>query len=215
VVCSVSFTRSGQHFHARQTAGVWLSYLLRLIFRFFSRSERRKYTVVIGSGKSRRSKNNSGLAAWTCLRLLPPSHPVPAPQIRSTILVLYKLVCMYVYVYVWRWPVWPVCSLPPPAEQEKLDCFRVVRPWRFWTVSSVLTMMLLPCSKAANIGQGTIWTQSEFCACDIPSASKSSWKCIHSVPAQETARHRAKFCWLPVSNVGHKKRGDAQKKNSQ
>jgi len=28
--------------------------------------------------------------------LLLPSHPLPAPQIRSTILVLYKLVCMYV-----------------------------------------------------------------------------------------------------------------------
>ena len=25
-------------------------------------------------------------------------HPVPAPQIRSTILALYKLVCIYVYV---------------------------------------------------------------------------------------------------------------------
>jgi len=33
--------------------------------------------------------------------LLPPSHPVPASQIRSTILALYKLVCMYVHVYVW------------------------------------------------------------------------------------------------------------------
>jgi len=29
---------------------------------------------------------------------LPPSHPVPAPQIRSTILALYKLVCMYVCI---------------------------------------------------------------------------------------------------------------------
>jgi len=28
--------------------------------------------------------------------LLPPSYPVPAPQIRFTILALYKLVCMYV-----------------------------------------------------------------------------------------------------------------------
>ena len=31
---------------------------------------------------------------------LPPSHPVSAPQIRSTILALYKLVCMYVCMYV-------------------------------------------------------------------------------------------------------------------
>ena len=39
--------------------------------------------------------------------LLPPSHPVPAPQIRCTILALYKLVCMYVCMYVrvieWQW----------------------------------------------------------------------------------------------------------------
>ena len=32
--------------------------------------------------------------------LLPPSHPVPAPQIRCTILALYKLGCMYVCMYV-------------------------------------------------------------------------------------------------------------------
>jgi len=32
--------------------------------------------------------------------LLPPSHPVSAPQIRSTILALYMYVCMYVCTYV-------------------------------------------------------------------------------------------------------------------
>jgi len=27
-------------------------------------------------------------------------------------------------------------------------------------------------------------------------------KCIHSVAAQETAKHRAKFGWLPLRDVG-------------
>jgi len=35
----------------------------------------------------------------------------------------------------------------------------------------------------------------------IPSGDKSLRKCIYSVPAQETAEHRAKLGWPPVSDV--------------
>ena len=35
----------------------------------------------------------------------------------------------------------------------------------------------------------------------IPSGGKSPGRCIYSVPAQETAKHRAKFSWLPLSDV--------------
>jgi len=42
----------------------------------------------------------------TCLSssspLLPSGHSVPAPQIRPTILALYKFLCMYVCLYVQR-----------------------------------------------------------------------------------------------------------------
>ena len=35
----------------------------------------------------------------------------------------------------------------------------------------------------------------------IPLGEKIPRKCIYSVPAQETAKHRAKFGWRPVSDV--------------
>jgi len=35
----------------------------------------------------------------------------------------------------------------------------------------------------------------------IPSGGKSPQKCAYSVPAQETAKHRAKFGWPPVIDV--------------
>jgi len=35
----------------------------------------------------------------------------------------------------------------------------------------------------------------------IPSRGKNPWKCIYSVPGQVTAKHRAKFGWLPLSDV--------------
>ena len=40
-----------------------------------------------------------------------------------------------------------------------------------------------------------------FARGEIPSGGKSPRKCIYSVAAQETAKHRAKFGWLPVSDV--------------
>ena len=53
----------------------------------------------------------------------------------------------------------------------------------------------VPCSNAANIGERKTWTQSEFCTGKIPLGGKSPQKCIYSVPAQEMAKHPAKFCW--------------------
>jgi len=35
----------------------------------------------------------------------------------------------------------------------------------------------------------------------IPLRGNSLRKCINSLPAQETAKHRAKFGWLPLSDV--------------
>jgi len=59
----------------------------------------------------------------------------------------------------------------------------------------------VPCSNAANIGERKTWTQSEFCSWKNSVRGKSPQKCIHSVPAQETAKHCAKFGWPPVSDV--------------
>ena len=35
----------------------------------------------------------------------------------------------------------------------------------------------------------------------IPSRGKSPGKCMYNVPVQETAKHHAKFGWLPLSDV--------------
>ena len=67
----------------------------------------------------------------------------------------------------------------------------------------------VPCSNAANIGERKSSTESEFCTGQNSEfytgqnsvRSKSPRKCIYSVPAQETAKHRAKFGWPPVSDV--------------
>ena len=61
----------------------------------------------------------------------------------------------------------------------------------------------VPCSNAANIGDRKTWTQSEFCTWqNSVRGARSPRKCICSVPAQETAKHRAKFGWPPLSDVG-------------
>jgi len=59
----------------------------------------------------------------------------------------------------------------------------------------------VPCSNAANIGERKTWTQSEFCTGQNSVRGKSLGKCIHSVPAQETAKHPAEFGWPLVSDV--------------
>jgi len=50
------------------------------------------------------------------------------------------------------------------------------------------------CSSAANIGERKTWAQSEFCSWQNSVRGKSPQKCTDSVPAQETAKHPAKFC---------------------
>ena len=61
----------------------------------------------------------------------------------------------------------------------------------------------VPCSNAAYIGERKTWRRKVNFACgEIPSGrGKSPQKCIHSVAAQETAKHRAKFGWPPVNDV--------------
>ena len=52
------------------------------------------------------------------------------------------------------------------------------------------------CSNAANIGERKTWTQSEFCTWQNSVRGKEPRKRIHGVPAQETAKHRAKLVRL-------------------
>jgi len=59
----------------------------------------------------------------------------------------------------------------------------------------------LPCSNAASIWEGKTWTQSEFCTWQNSITGISPWKCIYSAPDQEMAKPRAKFGWLPLSDV--------------
>ena len=52
------------------------------------------------------------------------------------------------------------------------------------------------------IGQRKTWrTQTDFAPGKIPLRGNSRQKFIYSVAAQETAKHRAKFGWLPLSDV--------------
>jgi len=61
----------------------------------------------------------------------------------------------------------------------------------------------MPCSDAANIGERKACTQSEACTWrNSVKGAKAPEKCIYSLPAQETAKHRAKFGWLPLNDVG-------------
>jgi len=59
----------------------------------------------------------------------------------------------------------------------------------------------VPCSNAANIRERKTWTQSKFCTGQNSVRGKNPQKCIHHVPARETAKHRAKFGWPPLSDV--------------
>jgi len=59
-----------------------------------------------------------------------------------------------------------------------------------------------PCSNDANIGECKTWMQSELCSWQNSLRGQHPPKCIYSVPAQETAKHSAKFGWPLVSNVG-------------
>jgi len=54
----------------------------------------------------------------------------------------------------------------------------------------------LPIYENARLGR-----KVNFAGGEIPSGSKSPRKCIHSVAAQETAEHHAKFGWPPLNDV--------------
>ena len=57
----------------------------------------------------------------------------------------------------------------------------------------------VPCSNDANIGERRLARKVNFAPGKIPSGDKK--KNIYSVPALETAKHRAKFGWPPLSDV--------------
>jgi len=61
----------------------------------------------------------------------------------------------------------------------------------------------VPCSNTANIGQRKTWTQSKFCTWQSQSSLRAErpLKCIYSVAAKETAKHRAKLGRPLVSDV--------------
>ena len=62
----------------------------------------------------------------------------------------------------------------------------------------------VPYSIAASIhvGDPRVGRKVNFAGGEIPSGGKSPRKCIYSVPAQETAKHRAKLGWRPLSDIG-------------
>jgi len=59
----------------------------------------------------------------------------------------------------------------------------------------------VPCSNAVKIGERKTWTQSQFCSWQNSVRGQKQRKYIYSVAAQETAKHRAKFGWLPLNTV--------------
>jgi len=62
----------------------------------------------------------------------------------------------------------------------------------------------LPCSNAANklTGERKTWTYSEYCTGQNSFRGQEPPKMyIQCIPANETAKHRAKFGWPPVSDV--------------
>jgi len=81
---------------------------------------------------------------------------------------------------------------------------RVVQSIYTRPMSNFVTDKLLSCtcSNAANVGERKTWTQSEFCTWqNSVRGGKRPRKCIYSIPAQETAKHRALLGWPPVSDV--------------
>ena len=89
-----------------------------------------------------------------------------------------------------------------PAEYRWRLCESSVIPFlvpghKVWLMAAAW----VPCSRAANIGECKTWIKVNFRAGKIPLEDKSPWKCIYSVPVQETAKHCTKFGWPPVSDV--------------
>jgi len=60
----------------------------------------------------------------------------------------------------------------------------------------------VPCSNAASIGVHKTWTQSEVCTRQNSVREQKHQENVGKcVPAQETAKHHAKFGWLPLNDV--------------
>ena len=72
----------------------------------------------------------------------------------------------------------------------------LVRCRKVWLTSAVG----VSCSNTANIGECTFRRRVKFAHGKILSGQDPQ-KCIYSVPAQETAKRRAKFAWPPVRNI--------------
>jgi len=56
---------------------------------------------------------------------------------------------------------------------------------------------MLPIQESTRLG-----CKVNFAPGNIPLGSKSPWKCIYSVPAQDTAKHHAKYGWRSLSDIG-------------
>jgi len=67
-----------------------------------------------------------------------------------------------------------------------------------WRPLLECSAVMLPIYENATLGRKVNFARSK-----IPSGvkRKSPPTCIHSVPAQETAKHRARFGWPPVNNI--------------
>ena len=91
-----------------------------------------------------------------------------------------------------------------PAEY-RWHCLRKFRNSMFLVPRHKVWLMPaagVPCSNAANIGECKTWTQSEFCTWQNSiTGAKAAKNVLYSVPAQKTAKHRAKFGCPPVSDV--------------
>jgi len=59
----------------------------------------------------------------------------------------------------------------------------------------------VPCSNAAIYKNARLGCKVNFARGKNSVTDKSPQKCMYSVPAEETAKDRAKFGWPPVSNV--------------
>jgi len=57
--------------------------------------------------------------------------------------------------------------------------------------------VMLPILESARLGGRKV----NFAPGKIPLRGNSRRKCINSLPAHETAKHRAKFGWLPLRDV--------------
>ena len=74
--------------------------------------------------------------------------------------------------------------------------FLIPRRKAWLTPAAGVPAVTLPIQKNARLGRTV-----NFAPGIIPSGGKIPRKCIYSAPAQETAKHRAKFGWPPVGDV--------------